>query len=198
MTERRRGRDLERAILGAAWLELADHGYAGLTMDGVAKRAGTSRPVLARRWEGKAELAVATIRHQMAKHPLDVPDSGNVRTELIDYLERASARASGIAAAFTLFHSEYFSEGSSAPKDLHEALARGETRSLSLILDRAVGRRQVDPDKLTPPVASLLGDLFRYHVVMHFKPPPQALRQDWVDTIFLPLVRSERSHIAAR
>ena len=47
MTERRRGAALEKALLDAAWEELADNGYARFTMDGVVKRAvykgGTAR-----------------------------------------------------------------------------------------------------------------------------------------------------------
>jgi AcrR family transcriptional regulator len=191
MGERRRGVDLEQAILEAAWFELAERGYPGLTMEAVAERAGTSRPVLARRWDGRAPLAVAAIRQQMAKHPLTVRDRGNLRAELLEFLERASDRASGIAAIFTLFASEYFTDSSSAPKDLRAALIQGEGQQLSAILERAVGRGEVDPKRLIPPVASLLGDLFRHHVIMHFSAPPPALRKAWVDSVFLPLVRAK-------
>jgi len=49
-TTRRRGAELEAALLDAAWDELQAVGYAGLTMEAVADRAGTSRAVLYRRW----------------------------------------------------------------------------------------------------------------------------------------------------
>lgn len=189
MAERRRGEKLERAILEAAWAELADHGYAGLTMERVAERSGTSRPVLARRWETRGELAIAAIRQQLGKYPMEVADRGDLRTELLELLERASKRAFGIAAAFTLISSEYLSESSSVPKDLRAALAQGETQHLAIILQRAVERGQVDAERLVPPVSSLLSDLFRYYVVMNFAAPPEALRQAWVDEILLPLLR---------
>jgi AcrR family transcriptional regulator len=47
--ERRRGKALEDAVLDAAWSELLDAGYARFTMETVAARAHTSRPVLYRR-----------------------------------------------------------------------------------------------------------------------------------------------------
>jgi AcrR family transcriptional regulator len=191
MGERRRGADLEHAILEAAWFELAERGYSGLTMEAVAEKAGTSRPVLARRWDGRAPLAVAAIRQQMAKHPLEVPDRGNLRTELLEFLDRVSDRASEIAVAFTLFSSEYFTESRSVPKDLRAALIQGKVQPLSVILERAVERGEVDPKRLIPPVASLLSDLFRHHVIMNFSVPPPALRKAWVDTVFLPLVRAK-------
>ncbi len=160
-------------------------------MEAVAERAGTSRPVLARRWAGKAPLAVAAIRQQMAKYPLDVRDQGDLRAELLEFLERASDRAVGIAAGFTLFSSEYFGETSYAPNDLRAALIKGEFKPLPEILDRAVKRGEIDPEKLIPPVVFLLSDLFRYHVIMNFSAPPAELRQTWVDAIFLPVVRAK-------
>jgi AcrR family transcriptional regulator len=190
MAERRRGADLEQALLDAAWAELTNNGYAGLTMEGVAERAGTSRPVIARRWDGKAQLAIAAIRQQMARHPLEVPDRGDLRTEVLEFLQRASERASAIAAAFTLFTSEYFSEISSHPEGLHKALIQGEAEVFSAILKRAVTRGEVESEKLVPPVTSLIADLFRYHVIMNFAAPPDDLKQAWVDTLFLPLVRA--------
>jgi len=192
MKVRRRGADLEEALLEAAWAELTEQGYSGLTLEGVAARAGTSRPVLARRWASKAEIAIAAIRQQMARSPLVVPDRGDVRTELLEFLKRASERAAGIAAAFTMFSSGYFEETASRPQDLRTVLTEGETSALAQILDRAVERGDIDRKKLIPPVATLLSDLFRYHSLMTFSAPPLALRTAWVDSIFLPL--ASRTH----
>ena len=46
---RRSGEELREAILDAVLCELFDRGYAGLTFDGVAHRAHTSKPVIYRR-----------------------------------------------------------------------------------------------------------------------------------------------------
>jgi AcrR family transcriptional regulator len=189
MKERRRGAVLEEAILDAAYGELDAHGYAGLTMEAVAVRAGTSRPVLARRWETRADLAVAAIRRQMSRHPVDVGDMGDVRTELLELLERASERARTSVAMFTLFATAYFGETGSSPQDLRAALIDGETDALKVILDRAVARGEIDEQKLAPAVTTLLYDLFRVHAIMTFAAPPVELRQTWVDALFLPLVR---------
>lgn len=190
MKERRRGADLEGALLDAAWAEMTERGYAGLTMEGVAARAGTSRPVLARRWEGKSRLAIAAIRQQITKNPVDVVDRGDVRTELLEFLELTAVRAAAIAAAFSLFSSDYFHENQSTPQELRTALVAGGTGALATILERGVKRGEVDPEKLIPPIATLLSDLFRHHAIMTFAAPPPALRTTWVDAIFLPLVRS--------
>lgn len=191
MKERRRGADLEEALLDAAWEELEEHGYAGLTMESVAARAGTSRPVLARRWDGKAKLAIAAIRQQMARHPLEVEDRGDLRAELLEFLERLSNKTKFMAAVFSLFSSEYFEAERSTPQDLRTTLLEGSTSVLDKILDRAVGRGEVNSEKLFPPITTLLGDLFRHHAIMTFTPPSPTLRTAWVDSIFLPLVRTD-------
>ncbi|WP_207484984.1 TetR/AcrR family transcriptional regulator [Arenibaculum pallidiluteum] len=200
MKRRRRGADLERAILEAAWEVLAERGYAGLTMEAVAERAGTSRPVLARRWSRRADLAIAAIaaiRQEMTNHPLEVPDLGDVRTELLAYLDRMADRAQAMAAVITLFSSEFQREFPSSAQDLRSALLANRSSALDQILERAVGRGEILAEKLIPPVASLLTDLFRHHAVMSFSyvdmtvaAPPPELRTAWVDAIFLPLVRS--------
>ena len=60
---RRRGPELENALLEAAYAELVEGGLAAFTLDGVASRAHTSRPVLYRRWATREELVIAAIRH---------------------------------------------------------------------------------------------------------------------------------------
>lgn len=191
MTERRRGAELEEAVLEAAWLELDAHGYGGLTMEAVAARAQTSRPVLARRWPSKSALAIAALRRQMSRYPISVEDRGNVRTELLEFLERASERARTSAAVFTLFATAYFGETRSSPQDLRAALMEGQANALTGILERAVQRGEIDPEKLVPPVTTLLEDLFRHYAIMTYLPPPPDLRQAWVDVLFLPLVRAK-------
>ena len=51
--QRRRGEELEAALLEAAWAELVEVGFARLTMESVAARAKTGVAVLYRRWPRK-------------------------------------------------------------------------------------------------------------------------------------------------
>lgn len=189
MSERRRGAELERAILDAAWAELVEQGFNGLTMERVALRAGTSRPVLARRWNTKMELSVAAIRQQMEQYPLTVSDQGDLRTELLEFLDRAAKRSTITAIAFSLITSEYFAGSATTPDELRATLTEKEPIVLPAILERGIERGEIDRRRLTPVVASLPGDLFRHYVIMNFEAPPEALRREWVDEIFLPLVR---------
>nr|EMP14839.2 hypothetical protein ISGA_3097 [Gordonia sp. NB41Y] len=79
---RRRGAELEDAIHRAVLDQLDAHGYAGITFEGVAAAAGTSKPVLYRRWPTKAELVFAALRTMIRQIVLAVPDTGTLSGDL--------------------------------------------------------------------------------------------------------------------
>jgi AcrR family transcriptional regulator len=187
--ERRRGKALEDAVLDAAWSELIGGGYASFTMEAVAARARTSRPVLYRRWPNRADLAIAAIRHFVHKHPLNIPDTGNVRGDLIALLQQFSKGRALFAAFFSLQMSEYFSETNTSMADLRRSVLHGDHSQLAVVLARGVDRGEIDRSELTPRIASLLPDLLRHEVLMTLRPVPNAVIKEFVDDIFLPLVR---------
>lgn len=78
--------------------------------------------------------------------------------------------------------------GQNQSEDLLPEVLAGEASSLESILQRGVARGEIDADKLTPPIASLLSDLFRHHALMNWSAPDADLRSAWIDSIFLPLV----------
>jgi hypothetical protein len=134
----------------------------------------------------------------MADYPVDVPDRGDVRTELVELLDLAANRATALAATFAVFSTEYVRDKGGTPDDLRTTLLAGETNSLALILERGIARGEIDADKLTPPIASLLSDLFRHHALMTWSAPDADLRSAWIDTIFLPLVSASVEKRAMR
>src|SRR5580704_16566199 len=92
VTTRRRGAALEHALLDAAWAELQESGYAKLTMERVAERAGTSRAVIYRRWRNRPELVIAAMRRRQPVLPGATPDTGTLRGDVLAVLRGASAR----------------------------------------------------------------------------------------------------------
>lgn len=71
----------DRAILEAALQSFIDHGYAGMSMEGVAASAGVAKTTIYRRWLSKEELLLAAIESLF--EDLRVPDTGDVRADLI-------------------------------------------------------------------------------------------------------------------
>ena len=58
---RPRQESYDQAILDAALEILNAKGYAGLSIDGVAARAGVGRPTIYRRWPSKPALVIAAL-----------------------------------------------------------------------------------------------------------------------------------------
>lgn len=192
--QRRRGAALDEALLEAAWGELGAHGYRSFTMDGVAKRAGTSRSVLSRRWTGRAELALAAIGYYFSLHPVDVPDLGSVREELALLLREWSARATPAPVRFML---DLRNDLAPAFGDLNSvrsnlATQLGETDIVGKILRRGVERGEVDASKLSPRVTAVPIDLARNEIFLTLAGLSDQVIYDILDTVFLPLVRRDK------
>jgi AcrR family transcriptional regulator len=185
--KRRRGKALEEAILDAAWDELGEHGYALFTLEAVANRAGTSRPVLARRWPNRAELAVAAWRCGMLRTAVGTPNKGSLRSDLISLLREFSVRRTSLLALLSLHLGEGLWPGQTLG-DVRLELLRGSVNPLDEIIARAVERGEVDPARLTPRIQMLPLDLLRHEVIMTTQPVPDGTILEIVDEIFLPLV----------
>ena len=78
---RPRNQDYDDVILDAAMAILAEDGYPGLTIDGVAARAKVGRPTIYRRWPSKPALVVAALARSTGLAP--APDTGTVRGDLL-------------------------------------------------------------------------------------------------------------------
>ena len=185
---RRRGVELETALLAAAWDELTEHGYDALTIDAVATRAGTSRPVLYRRWPGKQELVRAAIGYGAALDRTEPPDTGTLRGDVLALLHQANGARVGLATVLTIQLASYYDETGTSLSDLREAILGTRGSAIEQIVRRAVERGEIDPAKLTPRIARLPVDLFRQEILMTLRPLPDDAITEIVDTIFLPLV----------
>lgn len=180
---------MENAILDAAWLELIENGYPNLTMESVANRAQTSRPVLSRRWPDRAKLALASIRRFLALQQVQVADVGSVRDELISLLTQYISRGMPIVMLSALHMSEFYSETQSEPYDLRQSILEGDEELLLTILRRGIVRGEIDEKKLTPRLITLVPNLTRHELMMTLKPVPDTVIAEIIDEIFLPLVR---------
>jgi AcrR family transcriptional regulator len=189
-TPRRRGSRLEAAILEAAWAELAEVGYASLTMEGVAARARTSRAVLYRRWPNRPELVVAALRHRTDFTSPEAFDTGTLRGDVLALLRHMSTRVGEIAGALSFLIAASFEEVGLTPAGLRERAVAGEPGTMRAILDRAAARGEIDPGRLSPRIASLPVDLVRHDLIMTLAPIPDSTLIEIVDKIFLPLVRA--------
>jgi len=188
---RRRGARLEDAILDAAWAELVERGYPGLTLEGVAKRAGTSRPVLHRRWPSRTARATAALGRHIAQIPIVVPDLGSARDEICLLLRRMSDRARPDMIRLVFDMQRDLADKHSNLADMRAQLRAQIVDSdvMQTILGRAIDRGEITAARLTPRIVSLPTDLARHEILMTFEPLSDQAIKEIVDEVFLPLVR---------
>lgn len=196
---RRRGEALEDSLLDSAWEVLSSTGFGGFTMDAVATHAGTSRPVLYRRWSSASELAADAIRRRMIQNPIKLPDTGNFRDDMVAFLDDLVHRRSEILVLFSMGAVQVFGEAKETFETFFERLQAGRTSRSMQLLERAVARGEIDPAKLTPRIAQLALHLVRYEMFTTLRPVPRTVLEEIVDQIFLPLVRpSPKSAVSGR
>lgn len=183
---RRRGRALDDALLEAVWTELIECGYNNLTFEAVARRAGTSRTVLSRRWPTRADLVGAAVSRFIRENPLVTPETGNLREEFILLLEAFGKRTQPqlMRAVFEMGADLQAQGGGFGTLG-----SKGEPySSVAEMLQRAVARDEVDPKRISPRAISLPTDLARHEIMIHQRPLTRAAIESILDDVVLPLV----------
>jgi AcrR family transcriptional regulator len=193
MGTRRRGAELEQAILHAAAEELRESGYPGMTMDRVAARAGTNKNAIYRRWPNRAALGLAAYR-QLVVADQEPPDTGELRGDVLELLRRANRHLSSPAG--DILRSLLGSAGDDPQllAQLREQTTDAGSGTWLTVLGRAVARGEAAPEALHPRVATVAVVLLRNEYITRGTPTvPDSVLVEIVDEVYLPLVhgRSE-------
>lgn len=186
---RRRGTELEEALLNAAWAELEQVGYPAFTYDGVAARAGTSKPVLYRRWPAKVDLVLAALQHAGLFARRELPDTGSLRDDILTALRDFNAGRSGFMAVISVYMAGIHADTGLSPADLRERLLAGAGDTGRRLLTRAAERGEIPARNWSSGIVTLPSDLVRHDLVMTLKALPDERIVEIVDEIWLPLVR---------
>jgi AcrR family transcriptional regulator len=185
---RRRGDALHAAIYQAALDELAEVGYARLTMERVAERAGTGKAALYRRWPSKVELVMDAVS-QMYPDPAVLPETGTLRGDLLAALRLHAGLLAGPAGeALRGLLSDVLRD----PERTFDLRARSKRRGGKVIAEaarRAVERGEIDAASVTPVRLEAGGAMLRQHFLFHGGPIPDEAIVEIVDELMVPLLR---------
>lgn len=189
VTHRRRGAELEKALLDAAWEELSAVGFDDLTFEAVAQRAATSRAVLYRRWQSKAELVAAAARYIILKERGPLPEpTGSLRDDLVAWLRWANRTdVRTLVAASVHVGAELAPEGVTFA-EVREMLLPARPSTAFSPIEAAVARGEIDPARLTPRLAGLHFALFRHDVLFTGRPLTDEAIVEIVDDVVVPLL----------
>lgn len=184
---RRRGAALTDAIFRATLDELAEVGYAGLTMERVATRAGTGKASLYRRWSSRMELAVAAVYHVLPD-PEAPPDTGSLRGDVLAVLRHAAELLAGPAGeALRGLLADTLRDRTDAA-DLRRHSQGTSRRAMREIVRRAAARGEIADAEVPDVRLDTAQALLRQHVLFVGTPVPDEVLVAIVDDVVVPLL----------
>ncbi|GAB3464422.1 TetR/AcrR family transcriptional regulator C-terminal ligand-binding domain-containing protein [Streptomonospora sediminis] len=186
---RRRGAELEEAIYTAALEEAGELGLARASMEGIARRAGTAKTSLYRRWSTPEEIV---IRALYRIYPVEQPSPGadDLRGDLIAALKLM--RDGLMEPLFGKAMRSVIEEAQRRP-ELHERVykevfdPRGG-RFTRTVLQHYAEHGHIDPARVTPVVVDLGEALMLKYPLDNLEIPDDAYIAAIVDQAILPAI----------
>jgi AcrR family transcriptional regulator len=163
---RPRSQRAHQSILHATIELLLEQGFAEMSVEGVARRAGAGKATIYRRWPSKADLvaeAVGNLSHKVLR-PVD---TGNVRDDLVDLGRQVFHTKE--AGEVTTIMLKLMSERARHP-DLQAAFMRRvvepRRRVVTEVLERGVTRGELRSDVDVDLLTDVLSGVISYRVMV--------------------------------
>ncbi|MYT69926.1 MULTISPECIES: TetR/AcrR family transcriptional regulator [unclassified Streptomyces] len=167
-------------VLDAVRAELAERGHEGLTMEGVATRAGVHRTTVYRRWHDVGGL-LADVIDAAGETDWQPPDTGSLHGDLTalneEIQESLLVRPSfAVALVAASFHSEQ--------------AARAQTRlwadryaQCEILVARAVARAELPPTDARALLITATAPLYHHLVLLRSAPDPHLPERSAATTV---------------
>lgn len=138
--------EITSAITEAVLDELAEQGYARLSMEAVAKRAGVGKSALYRRWSSKQDMALAVVA-EFSVGQAEFADTGTLRGDIRESLDALVAWLSH--PRFSRILPDLVAEMARTPalSELVAGMIGQPRRDRGLVIfHRAIRRGELDPE----------------------------------------------------
>jgi AcrR family transcriptional regulator len=190
---RRRGAALEDAILGAAYAELTEAGYAQFSVEAVAARAHTGKASIYRRWPSKQALVLDSLCAGLPT--AEQCGLGLVRSDDMSTADalREMARAitdllnSPAGAAIRAVKCEAVADPELA-REVDERFQAPRRAALLDLLQRGVERGEVRPDAVRPLIADVLPAMLTHRVILQREQLTERGITEIIEQILIPLI----------
>jgi AcrR family transcriptional regulator len=169
-----RGPKVRAAVLAATLDELSEKGYAALTVDAVARRAGVHKTTIYRRWKNRENLVVDALTEHIAVD-IPMPDSGAIATDLREMarlLVRWATSSSGRALLAALL-----SDAVNIPEiaDARRRVFDDRLRRAEPVIRRAMARGELPEDADPSEVIKALAAPIYFRLLITADPVDEAL-----------------------
>jgi AcrR family transcriptional regulator len=187
---RRRGAALEEAIRQAVLAELFESGYAALSMEAVAARAGTGKAPLYRRWSNKRDLVIDAIDQALPAENAPLVNTGSLRADLILLLgSMASVMRTGPGRAMNTLIEERHRH----PELAESVIARIVEPRLARLrqaIQRAARRGEIPAPASVELIVRAGPAMVLQHELQFGQVPTDTEIADIVDVVILPALRA--------
>jgi AcrR family transcriptional regulator len=196
---------LDAAILKATLRLLGEVGYEGLSIEEVARRAGTAKTSVYRRWPTKDALTLVAVQHYVRglahrSGPEPSADAGSLRADLL-------AHARGLAAVLTRERAAVFAGLLLAIRSnpalgtmLRQELVDTEIAVVTRIVERAIARGEIAAGKPSPLLMHVLPGVLFTRLFILDRPLDDRFIAELIDDVLVPLIgqrrRSNRTRLA--
>ena len=146
-----RGPKVRAAVLAATLAELADTGYAALTIENIARRAGVHKTTIYRRWTDRESLVADVLGERIAMD-FPIPDTGSVEADL---RQLAQAFVSWVTSPTgRMIFAAVYSDAARIPgiSDVRRELFEYGPRRAAVVIERAIERGELPADTDPAPV----------------------------------------------
>jgi AcrR family transcriptional regulator len=153
----RRSPEAEAAVLAAARALIGEKGYAGFSVDEVARRAGAGKTTIYRWYPTKADLFIAIYTVERTTF-VTVPDTGSLVADLVQYTTSLwrywRSNAAGAALRGLIAEAQGTKEALAA---LRESFLPDRTADVRQILSTAAGRNEIAVEQIDDKLSLWVG-----------------------------------------
>lgn len=191
--QRRRGEALVDAVFEATLAEIGEHGLRGASMDRIARRAGTGKASLYRRWPNVRALALDVFLTTITQSiPAQYPNTGALRQDLITSLTQFVEAVDGQLA---LVLRELIGEAAHDPSvstEFNERFGLPQQLEVVAATQRAMARGEIPSQALDPLVLELPQAFVLQRILLTGAPPTTADAAHLIDAVIMPLLAGPR------
>jgi AcrR family transcriptional regulator len=185
---RRRGQALEQPIYTAVLAELAEFGFARMSLERVAARAGTGKSAIYRRWDTKLDLVVDTLIQEIPR-PAPAGSSGSLHDDLLVFFRQMAQALAGPAGTAICASIGDIRQHPELRTALREQVIEPRQAMLRDLITAAIARGEARPAALAPECLDAGPALLRQHIIEHGPPIPDQLIVRIVDNALIPMLR---------
>ena len=168
---RPRSETVRQAILAAAIDELEENGYARLTVDAIAARAGAGKQTVYRWWPSKADVVLDALLERAAV-TITVPDEGSLEADLLAFVG-ATFRQRGQRPVLIGLMAQALLDPVFATA-FRDRFLFGRRAALRVILERAVARGEINPDMDPELLIDVVYGVLWYRLMLDHAPLDEA------------------------